>query len=202
VRGRFAIVLSGGTTPRPIYERLASYDTDWSRWHIYFSDERCLPAGHEGRNDTMARTAWLDLVRIPPVQIHSIPAELGPEDGAAAYHRLLVGEPPFDFTLLGLGEDGHTASLFPGQPHDVARDGEAHALDVLPVHNAPKPPRDRVTLSAARLSRSEHMALIVLGAAKGNAVRRLREGAATPIDALTLEAGIDVFADRAAAAEP
>lgn len=199
VRGRFSIVLAGGTTPRPIYERLAGFETDWSRWHIWFSDERCLPSGHTDRNDTMARAVWLDRVPIPRAQVYSIPAELGAAAGAEAYQRQLTGEPPFDVALLGLGEDGHTASLFPGRPVDAAPESEPGTLDVMAVHDAPKPPPERVTLTAARLARSEHIALVVLGASKARAVAKLREGADIPPARLGHGCTIDVLADRQAA---
>lgn len=209
-RGRFAIVVTGGTAAQPVYEHLAHHDTDWRRWHVYFSDERCRPPGHEERNDTMARAAWLDRVPIPPSQIHSIPAELGPEGGAAAYTRLLADAPRFDFTLLGLGEDGHVASVFPRNRGDAQRAADARdepgaaethdaAPDAFGVHDAPKPPPERVTLSIPRLSRSERVAVVALGADKRAAVARMRDGADIPVNRLKPASGIDVFADEAAA---
>jgi 6-phosphogluconolactonase len=194
-RGRFTIVLAGGRTPVPIYARLTRYTTDWSRWYVFFSDERCLPAGHPERNETMARDAWLDHVPIPREQIHPIPTERGATAAVEAYHRILTAEPPFDLTLLGLGADGHTASLFPG--HALA--GTPAALDVLAVHDAPKPPAQRVSLSIARLSRSDRIAVLALGADKRKAVRRLRFDEDLPIHQMTPRSGIDVFVDRAAA---
>lgn len=200
-RGRFAIVITGGTAAQPVYEHLARHDTDWSRWHVYFSDERCRPPGHEERNDSMARAAWLDHVPIPPSQIHSIPAELGPEGGAAAYTRLLVDAPRFDFTLLGLGEDGHVASVFPRNRGDAQRTAETRdePPDAFGVHDSPKLPAERVSLSIARLSRSEHLAIVVLGADKRAAAARMRDGADIPVNRLKPASGIDVFADGAAA---
>ena len=195
VRGRFSIVLAGGETPQPVYARLARHSTDWSRWHVYFGDERCLPLGDPGRNDTAARASWLDHVPIPPGQIHTIPAELGPEAAALAYHRTLTGEPPFDLVLLGLGEDGHSASLFPGRSHD----GEPGSTDVVALRDAPKPPPERVSMSLARLSRSERIALLAFGAGKRAAIERLRAGDDFPVTRMQPMAGIDVFVDRAAA---
>jgi len=194
-RGRFTIVLAGGRAPVPIYARLARYATDWSRWYVFFGDERCLPAGHAERNETMARDAWLDQVPIPREQIYPIPTERGAQAAVEAYHRILTAEPPFDLTLLGLGEDGHTASLFPGHVHV----GTPAALDVLAVYDAPKPPAQRVSLSIARLSRSDRIAVVVLGAEKREAVRRLKSDADLPIHQMTPRSGIDVFVDRAAA---
>ncbi len=193
--GSFLIVLAGGSTPRSIYAQLVDLDTPWSQWRVYFSDERCLPVGHPQRNDTMAREVWLDYVPIPAGQIHTIPAELGPNAGATTYARELEGVGAFNLTLLGLGEDGHTASLFPGNPLGDQPD----APDVLAVHAASKPPASRVTLSAARLRRSYSVHLIVVGKEKRDAVTRLRHGADLPIRSVTPTNGVDVFVDDSAA---
>jgi len=192
--GSFLIVLAGGSTPRPIYARLVELDTPWNQWHVYFSDERCLPVGHPQRNDIMARDVWLDCVSIPAGQIHAIPAELGPDAGATMYARELAGVGAFDLTLLGLGEDGHTASLFPGD----STGGQPDAPDVLAVRAAPKPPASRVTLSAARLARSYSVHLIVMGKEKRDVLSRLRNGADLPIRSVKPTNGIDVFIDDAA----
>ena len=193
--GRFLIVLAGGSTPRPIYARLVELDTPWKQWHVYFTDERCLPVGHPQRNDFMAREVWLDRVSIPAGQIHAIPAELGPDAGAKKYARELASVRIFDLTLLGLGEDGHTASLFSADPTE----GEPGAPDVLPVHAAPKPPASRVTLSAARLAWSNSVQLIVTGEEKRDVLTRLRNGANMPIRSVNPENGIDLFLDKSAA---
>lgn len=193
--GRFHIVLAGGATPKPIYARLVKLVTPWDGWHVYFSDERCLPVGHRQRNDTMARHVWLDRVSIPADQVHAIPAELGPDASAEAYARVLSDVGWFDLTLLGLGEDGHTASLFPGAPMGTG----PGAADVLPVHRAPKPPASRVTLSAARLARSHSLYLIVTGKDKCEALARLRDGVSMPIRSVVPENGIDLFLDSCAA---
>lgn len=195
-RGRFSVVLSGGSTPGPLYAAAAGLDTDWSCWHVYFADERCLPPGHAERNDTLARQQWLDRVPIPAAQIHAIPGELGPAAAAAAYRATLAGAGTFDLVLLGLGEDGHTASLFPG--HDPG--AGAGAPDALPVTDAPKPPPQRVSLSAARLADARTVEVLVSGAGKADAVRRLRDGDDLPIRAVTPAGGLDVHLDATAAA--
>ena len=187
----FLIVLAGGATPRPIYARLAELESQWDQWHVYFSDERCLPAGHPERNDTMIRKVWLDKVSIPIKQIHAVPAELGPDAGAKRYARELAGLGPFDLTLLGLGEDGHTASLFPGDPSGC----EPDAPDALAVHKAPKSPASRVSMSAARLTRSQSVQLIVTGEEKRATLTRLRDGADMPIRSVNPTNGIDLFID-------
>src|SRR6185503_2955728 len=146
-RGAFAISLAGGNTPRGVYAMLREADTDWALWHIYYGDERCVSRGDPERNSRMARDAWLDHVPIPAANIHEIPAELGADAGAAAYAKALKGLGDFDLTLLGLGEDGHTASLFPG--HEW---GDSFGSPgAIAVFDAPKLPSERVSLSAARL---------------------------------------------------
>lgn len=139
-RGRFLIVLAGGSTPCEVYRRLRSADADWSRWHVYLGDERCLPADDIGRNSRMAADAWLNHVPIPQDQVHAIPAECGASAAALAFADTLHGVGDFDLVLLGLGEDGHTASLFPCRGWGIA----ASAPDALAVFDAPKPPSQRV----------------------------------------------------------
>ena len=192
--GRFLVVLAGGSTPRPIYARLVELDTPWNRWHIYFGDERCLSAGHPERNDTMIREVWLDKVSIPVDQIHAVPAELGPDAGAKSYAHELACLGPFDLTIPGLGKDGHTASLFPGSPLGC----QLGAPDVLAVHAAPKPPASRISMSAARLTRSQSVQLIVTGEEKRAALTRLRDGADMPIRSVNPANGIDLSIDSTA----
>jgi 6-phosphogluconolactonase len=192
-RGRFSIVLAGGETPRGLYERLRSARADWSAWHVYFGDERCVGVDDEARNSRMAALAWLDHVPIPRDQIHPIPAELGAVEGAARYERVLAGIGPFDVLLLGLGEDGHVGSLFPG--HDLGSD--AAAPSVLPVLDAPKPPPMRISLSAARFSRARQTSVLVAGEGKRGAVQRWRSGAAIPAAAIVPASGVDVFIESA-----
>jgi 6-phosphogluconolactonase len=190
-RGRFLIVLAGGNTPRGIYRMLRTADIDWSRWQVYFGDERCLPADDAERNSRMAADAWLNHVPIPQDQVHAIPAELGARAAALAYAETLRGVGDFDMVLLGLGEDGHTASLFPGRDWGVA----ASAPDALAVFDAPKPPPQRVSLSAARLSRTREVLFMVEGEAKRSAVIQWRMGADIPARAIRPQAGVDVLVE-------
>lgn len=192
-RGRFDIVLAGGTTPKAIYAACRKLATDWSRWHCYFGDERCLPVDDPERNSVMAHAAWLDHVPIPAAQIHAIPAELGATSGAVAYARTLSGIGSFDFVLLGLGEDGHTASLFPGHAWGEAND----AADALAVFNAPKPPPERVSMSAARLSRARRVVFVVTGEGKRDAVNAWRAGATLPAGAISADNAIEIFCEQA-----
>ncbi len=191
--GRFSIVLAGGTTPKEIYQQLRTAQTDWSSWHVYFGDERCLPADHLDRNSRMAFDAWLSHVSIPAQQVHVMPAELGPDMAAARYSDLLAGAETFDCVLLGMGEDAHTASLFPGQVWEAADGAPA-----IPVRNAPKPPSDRVSLSASRLSRARQVMFFVTGAGKREAMKAWRGGEQVPVAAIRPVAGVDVYIDRAA----
>jgi 6-phosphogluconolactonase len=188
-RGAFRIVLAGGDTPRPVYASLRGAQTPWSAWHVYFGDERCLPADDPGRNSHMAASAWLDHVPIPPHQVHPIPAERGPESAAAAYAALLAGVGEFDLVLLGLGEDGHTASLFPGAQWDSAPTWPV----AVPVRDAPKPPPQRVSLSPERLSRAAHVLFLVSGAGKRRALNEWRAGKDMPASRIAPPDGVDVF---------
>lgn len=193
-RGRFDLVLAGGSTPRGLYERLAVAGAGGLGWHIWFGDERCLGANDPERNETMARQAWLDQSGIPAGQIHGIPPIRDTEAAAATYSALLAGLGDFDLVLLGIGEDGHTASLFPGD-----ETGQTVAsTDALPVFDAPKPPPQRVSLSADRLSRSRQVIVLATGRGKSDAITRWRRGDDLPIGRITPRSGIDVFADREA----
>ncbi|MEO0439215.1 MAG: 6-phosphogluconolactonase, partial [Pseudomonadota bacterium] len=147
-RGAFHLVLAGGSTPGAVYERLATRSHHWPSWNFYFGDERCAPAGDELRNDTMARASLLDKIEVPDHCVFSIPAEHGPVVGAVEYSNSLKRVGYFDLVLLGLGEDGHTASLFPGNYWGEDSDCDS----ALPVTNSPKPPSDRVSMSVGRLS--------------------------------------------------
>ncbi len=186
-RGCFHLVLSGGATPRALYERMADLDADWQNWHIWFGDERCLPADDEERNSRMAGKAWLDKSAIPPSQIHVIHAESGSEEAVEDYLRQLQGTGRFDLVLLGLGEDGHTASLFPGQM------SEGETADVVAVREAPKPPAERVSMSTQRISDTATVLFLVNGKNKREAVRAWQNGAAIPAAYICPEAGVDVL---------
>lgn len=188
-RGRFVIVLAGGATPSAIYAALRDAVTDWSCWEIWFGDERCQPLGDGDRNSTMAAESWLAHVPIPTQSIHVIPAELGASAAATLYAEALCDVGLFDLVLLGLGEDGHTASLFPGHDWDDA----TGASTALAVFDAPKPPPERVSLSAARLSQSRSVLFLVAGASKRDALQRWRQGDDIPARAIRPRNGVDVL---------
>lgn len=163
-RGVFRLVLAGGTTPARAYDLLAQTSQDWDRWEIFWGDERCLPIDHPERNSRMS---------LPAKHCYPIPAELGAEQAAAAYAQTLADKLPFDLVLLGMGEDGHTASLFPGfvpTPH----------LTVA-VFDAPKPPPERVSLSVEALQACRQQLVLVTGAGKAQALAAWQVGANLPM---------------------
>jgi len=188
-RGNFQIVLAGGNTPRAIYQDLRKIQTDWSRWIVYFGDERCLPSTHADRNSAMASHALLTHVAILSSNIYVIAGELGAAEAALNYAQTLDAIAAFDLVLLGLGEDGHTASLFP--ENDIGADAAAPAC--LAVYSAPKAPAERVSMSARRLSLARSVLFLVDGLAKRNAVARWRAGAQIPAAAISPPAGVDVL---------
>ncbi len=190
-RGQFRFVLAGADTPRGAYRKLREAPANWPAWHIYFGDERCLPADDPARNSFMAAEAWLDHVAIPAPQRHEIPAELGPSQAAEAYAGILRSVGEFDLVLLGLGRDGHTASLFPGREWGTA----PGSPDTLAVFDAPRPPPQRVSLSAARLSRSRQVVFLVSGGSKHKAVAEWRAGKNIPARAIMPAAGVDVLVE-------
>ncbi len=184
--GNFSIVLAGGSTPKAIYALLSKQNADWANWHVYINDDRCLPVNDDERNSKMVDEVWLSKVGIPKNQFYPIPCELGPIEGAKAYAKTLANVGTFDLVLFGLGEDGHTASLFP----DHAVDNSA---DVVPVFDSPKPPAERVTMSQNRLNNTREALFLVTGKGKQWAVDQWRSGAAIPASLITPACGVDVY---------
>ncbi len=184
--GQFSIVLAGGNTPRAIYTLLRDMPTDWTKWHIFINDDRCLPVDHEDRNSLMVEQAWLSHVNVPANQIYNIPAELGPIEGAKAYAKTLTNVGTFDLVLFGLGEDGHTASLFPGHTVD-------NSADAVPVFNSPKPPSERITMSQNRLNNTNAAMFLVTGSGKQEAVDQWRSGVDIPATLIKPKCGVDVY---------
>lgn len=190
-RGVFRLVLAGGSTPQQTYALLTNTKQDWARWEIFWGDERCLSSGHPERNDSMARKAWLDHVAIPETQCHSMPISSNPFEAAAYYAHTIAEKLPFDLVLLGMGEDGHTASLFPN-------DAALHADSlVTATTQAPKPPPERVSLSIAALQNCRQQLMLVTGKSKAAAVAQWKMGAALPI-AQTVTDKTQLFLDEAA----
>jgi 6-phosphogluconolactonase len=191
--GKFKLVLAGGTTPEKVYGLLAKSQADWANWWTYHGDERCLPVDHKDRNSVMAAKALLNQVAIPKNQIFDIPAELGPEQGALSYRQAVAEALPFDLVLLGMGEDGHTASLFPGHQHNP--DELTHA-----VYNSPKPPPERVSISAKALGNSQQVIILVTGKNKRDAVKQWCSGVELPIATISND-NITVMIDRDASSD-
>jgi 6-phosphogluconolactonase len=184
--GKFLIVLAGGSTPKSIYAMLAKEQADWAKWHVYINDDRCVPVDHPDRNSKMVSDVWLSHVNIPKNQFYPIPCELGPIEGAKAYAKTLANVGTFDLMLCGLGEDGHTASLFPGHAVD-------NSADVVPVFDAPKPPAERVTMSQNRLNNTHEAIFFVTGAGKQEAVDNWRNGVKIPATLIMPKNGVDVY---------
>jgi 6-phosphogluconolactonase len=189
-KGAFRCVLAGGETPRRLYQQLREISTPWRHWHIYFGDERCLPVGDPARNDRMAASAWLEHVAIPRTQIHSIAAEQGPEAGARDYANTLAAVGHFDLVLLGIGEDGHTASLFPYMQTSLQDDPITTA-----IYAAPKPPLQRISLSARRLSAADRVWFLVSGEGKRAALASWLSNTALPVQEIRPAAGVDIYTD-------
>ncbi len=189
--GDFKIVLAGGSTPEKIYQLLAMANTDWSKWKIYYGDERCLPADDKDRNSIMAAEALLAKVGIPAQHVFTMPTELGAVEAAKQYRTAIADVDQFDLVLLGMGEDGHTASLFPGHVNDPEE-------TVHEVYNSPKPPSDRISLSAKTLANTRQLFFIVTGESKKAPVNEWKQGVDLPVATIAPTAGVDIYIDAAA----
>lgn len=174
-RGVFHLALAGGTTPKHCYQLLQTAEVDWQHVHIWFGDERCLPVGDAQRNDVMADAALLQSVPIPEAQVHRIQADKGPEEAAHLYTQELANIPCLDMVLLGMGEDGHTASLF---PDNAALNDDRLAVAVF---NAPKAPAQRVSLGYRAIKAARQRMMMVTGEGKRDAFERVCRGESLPI---------------------
>jgi 6-phosphogluconolactonase len=178
-RGRFAIALSGGNTPKPVYQRLASAPLDWARAQVFFGDERCVPPEDPRSNYHMARTALLDHAPIPPANIHRMRGEEPPEAAAEAYanamSRALGDDGRLDLVLLGLGDNGHTASLFPGLAvvTETRRPVMAAYVEAVGMW--------RLTLTPPPINAARRVAFLVEGAGKAEMVHRVLQGPSDPV---------------------
>lgn len=203
-RGRFVAALAGGSTPRATYSLLTrepfASDVDWSRVHLFWGDERCVSPDHPKSNYRMARETLLDYVPIPSENVHRIPGELAPTRAAAVYAReltaFLAPRDRFDLVLLGLGEDGHTASLFPGSPVLEER------AQVVAAVYAEHLQSWRVTLTLSPINAARHVVFLVSGAAKEKALARVRAGEPLPAGLVRPTRGpLTWLVDRDAAGE-
>ncbi|MCU7938857.1 MAG: 6-phosphogluconolactonase [gamma proteobacterium symbiont of Bathyaustriella thionipta] len=188
-RGVFKLVLAGGTTPKRVYELLSDHQQEWSKWHLFISDERCLEITDPERNSLMIKQSLLDKINFPEENFHPINAQLGPEQGASEYAELISSYLPFDLTLLGIGEDGHTASLFPGHQHDETE--LTHA-----VYHSPKPPPERVSLSKKAISQSDDVIILVTGHNKKSAVQQWLQGESLPVAQIQAVRVVTVLIDH------
>ena len=182
-RDQFTIALSGGSTPKPLYEAIAAQDLPWDKIHVFWGDERYVPPTHPDSNEGMARQAWLNKVPIPPANIHPMPTnEADPAVAAAKYDQQLreffnieSGEIPiFDVVLLGMGDDAHTASLFPHTPALQVRDRL--------VTTGNKDGQPRITFTVPLINQARWVLFVVAGASKQPA---LAEVFAPEADAMT-----------------
>jgi 6-phosphogluconolactonase len=216
-RGVAHLALSGGTTPARTYELLASELPDWDGVEVWFADERCVGPEDEQSNFRLAHETLLAAAGVPEERVHRMEGELGPEQGAARYARALrervaaepddvAGEsgetdamPALDVIVLGIGPDGHVASLFPGAP---TLDADARAV-CLPVHDSPKPPPERITLSLEVLRAARACLLLATSAGKADAVSAMLGEPSHHVPASLLRRGrLNVIVDDAAAPPP
>jgi 6-phosphogluconolactonase len=184
--GRFVMVLSGGSTPQGLYRRLAQAplrdQMPWAQIWVLWGDERYVPADHPDSLLAMARATLLDHAPIPPEQVFPIATNYAdPAEAASAYERqvrvlLDRNDNQFDLVLLGMGPDGHTASLFPRHPALMAPEDTL----VVDVADSPKPPPQRISLTYAALNRAAHILVLVTGADKAAAVRAALRGSYDP----------------------
>jgi 6-phosphogluconolactonase len=195
-----SIVLTGGSTPRRAYELAAEFEPDWSHVELWWGDERCVPPDDERSNYALAKKALLDRLEGAPAAVHRIEGELGRSDGAAEYKLELTDAGTFDLVLLGLGPDGHIASLFPNFPTlDVT------GRDVVGSDAGYEPFVDRISMTLPRLCDTHELLFLVAGEDKADAVARALAGApsrATPGSlARATEGTTRAILDRAAAAQ-
>jgi len=173
-RGQFTIALSGGSTPKPLYEKLAQEDLPWQQIHIFWGDERYVAPDHPDSNEGMTRKAWLDRVSFPPQNIHAVPTAAGdPTVDAAKYNaeiqaffQTAAGEfPMFDVMLQGMGDDGHTASLF---PHTEALNVSDRLVTV-----GNKDGQPRITFTAPLINHARTVIFLVAGESKQTALHHV-----------------------------
>jgi len=196
------IALTGGDTPQRTYELLAREPEHWRDVEVWFGDERCVPPDHEQSNYRMAALALLNPAGIAAERVHRMEGELGPDEGAQRYAQLLARRvdadpvPVLDLIVLGIGPDGHVASLFPGAPTLRAGDDAI----CLPVHESPKPPPQRITLSLAVLRAARRCLLLATGASKADAIgAMLAEPTPSVPASLLVRERLTVIVDDAAA---
>ena len=180
-RERFLVSLSGGSTPTKLYKILANEKLDWQRTHFFWGDERCVPADDDGNNYGQAKKVLFDKINVPPENIHRVISELEPREAAEKYSSTLkqfadapLDWPRFDLVLLGMGDDGHTASLFPNSPVDV--DKPVIAVTA----NYQDRPANRVSLTQLVFNDARNIFFLVLGTSKAEALKKVLSDAQIP----------------------
>ncbi len=209
-RGNASLVLSGGSTPKAVYELLGAEplrsQVAWSKVHVFWGDERCVPPTHPDSNFRMAHSALLEKIEIPATNIHRIQAEQHPGAAAASYEEELrtffrlkaSPAPQFDVTLLGMGEDGHTASLFPNTT--ILSETERLVADVfVPTFNA-----HRISMTFPALNTSRTIVFLITGKSKAEILRAVLEGEPNRFPAQRIQptnGRLVWYVDKAAAAK-
>lgn len=176
--GRFTVVLSGGSTPRLLYEQLVTQSIEWQSVHVFWGDERCVPPDHPDSNFGLAQRAWLSHIDIPAQNVHRLKGELDPAQAALQYEdelRAIFGAlPRFDLILLGMGSDAHTASLF---PHTPALDEQQRWVVAQYVE---KLQADRLTLTPPVLNHAATVIFLITGSDKAAALQSVWHGPSDP----------------------
>jgi 6-phosphogluconolactonase len=186
-KGICHLALPGGNTPAYCLELLSKKDLPWHKLHLYLGDERCLPEDDPERNDVMLETNLLS--KIPCAYFYRIPAELGPEHAAMAYAKKIDAIERLDIVFLGMGEDGHTASLFPGNRALL----DKHS--VVAVYNSPKAPDERVSLGMKTLQGATYRIVLTTGQPKAEIISQIKAGKKLPVNSI---GDIHWFVDSAA----
>ncbi|KAL5201802.1 hypothetical protein ABZP36_036156 [Zizania latifolia] len=201
-RGAFTVVLSGGSlikALRKLAEPPYLASVEWSKWHVFWVDERVVPKDHEDSNYKLALDGFLAKVPIPPGQVYAINDALSAEGAADDYETCLkqlvkngviamsqaTGFPRFDVMLLGMGPDGHIASLFPGHP--LVNENQRW---VTYIKDSPKPPPERITFTFPVINSSAYIAMVVTGAGKAGAVQKALSDKQTSSDFLPVEMAV------------
>lgn len=177
-RGRFSVALSGGNTTPPVYQQLAQRDIHWEQVYAFWADERCVPPDHPDSNYGAVHQTLLSQVPIPPENIYPMHGDIDPAQAAAEYEhqlRMFFGDVPrFDLIILGMGADGHTASLFPSTAaiHEATRWVIGHQIEKLDTW--------RMTLTPVVINQAAHVMFLVSGEGKAPALKQVLEGPYQP----------------------
>jgi 6-phosphogluconolactonase len=206
-RAGWRVALAGGATPRALYRELSGAEAgeriDWERTQLFFGDERAVPPDHLDSNYRMVRETLLARMAIPSANVHRIEAEASDLDAAAARYAEVLGDAPLDLAILGMGADGHTASLFPASP--ALAETERRCVAVEAAATA-RPPVRRVTLTHPVFNAAREVIFLIAGEDKALTLKRVLEGPDCP-DALPCQpiirrtAPVIIYCDRGAAAE-